>query len=299
MQVFFIGQIYIDVVFIIDYMLIGDEKYVVFDYVVFFGGNVVMVVFCCVKFGIVLDLIVIVVNDWLGCMFQDMCVKYVILLYGWKVNQFLLFFIMFKDGKCVIVCCCDDEYIYFFLMFNFGGCCVLYVDGYQFDVVIYYVKVCCEVGILILFDGGGLCINMYELLEFIDVVIVVEWFCEQMDLMLEKMFDYFKGCGCKIGGVIMGEKGLFWYDEIGVVQVMLVMLILCECVIDINGVGDVFYGVYVYFYFVYFGKSWCEYFDFVCVVLIFKIQCFGNEVGLLMLVDIVKVWYDFEVWVQF
>ena len=39
MQALFIGQTYIDVVFITDHMPTGDEKHVASDYAVSFGGN--------------------------------------------------------------------------------------------------------------------------------------------------------------------------------------------------------------------------------------------------------------------
>ena len=122
MQALFIGQTYIDVVFITDHMPTGDEKHVATDYAVSFGGNAVTAAFCCAKLGIVPDLIATTANDWLGRMFQDMCAKYAISLHGRKVNQSSLSFIMPKDGKRAIVRCRDDEHIHPFPMLNLGGC---------------------------------------------------------------------------------------------------------------------------------------------------------------------------------
>ena len=124
---------------------------------------------------------------------------------------------------------------------------------------------------------------------------VAERLCEQMDLTPEKMLDYLKGRGCKIGGVTMGEKGLLWYDETGTVQVMPAMPIPRERVIDTNGAGDVFHGAYVYSYLAHPGKSWREHFDFARAASTFKIQRLGNEAGLPTLVDIAKVRHEFEV----
>ena len=42
MQALFIGQTYIDVVFITDHMPTGDEKHVASDYAVSFGGGVLV-----------------------------------------------------------------------------------------------------------------------------------------------------------------------------------------------------------------------------------------------------------------
>ena len=218
MQALFIGQTYIDVTFITDHMPTGDEKHVASAYAVSFGGNAVTAAFCCAKLGIVPDLIATVANDWLGRMFQDMSAKYGISIHPRKVNSSSLSFIMPKDGKRAIVRCRDDEHIHPFPMLNLEGCRALHVDGHQPDAAIHYAKLCREAGILTSLDGGGLRTNTHELLEFIDVAIVAERLCEQMDLTPEKMLDYLKSRGCRVGGVTMGEKGLLWYDETGAVR---------------------------------------------------------------------------------
>jgi len=295
MHALFIGQTYIDVTFMTTPMPTGDEKHVADAYAVSFGGNAVTAAFCCAKLGIVPDLIATVANDWLGRMFQDMCAKYAISLHGRKVNQSSLSFIMPKDGKRAIVRCRDDHHIHPFPMLNLGNCRALHIDGHQPDAAIHYAKVCREAGILTSLDGGGLRTNTHELLEFIDVAIVAERLCEQMDLTPEKMLDYLKSRGCRIGGVTMGEKGLLWYNETGAVDVMPAMPIPRERVLDTNGAGDVFHGAYIYSHLAHPGKSWREHFDFARAASTHKIQRLGNEAGLPTLVDIAKVRHEFEV----
>ena len=107
-----------------------------------------------------------------------------------------------------------------FPLLNLGGCRALHVDGHQPDAAIHYAKLCREAGILTSLDGGGLRTNTHELLEFIDVAIVAERLCEQMDLTPEKMLDYLKSRGCRVGGVTMGERGLHWYDETGTIRAL-------------------------------------------------------------------------------
>ncbi len=218
MQALFIGQTYIDVTFITDHMPTGDEKHVASAYAVSFGGNAVTAAFCCAKLGIVPDLIATVANDWLGRMFQDMSAKYGISIHPRKVNSSSLSFIMPKDGKRAIVRCRDDEHIHPFPLLNLGNCRALHIDGHQPDAAMHYARLCREAGILTSLDGGGLRTNTHELLEFIDVAIVAERLCEQMDLTSQQMLDYLKSRGCRVGGVTMGEQGLLWYDETGAVH---------------------------------------------------------------------------------
>src|SRR5499427_8637811 len=218
MQALFIGQTYIDVTFIADRIPTGDDKDVARDYAVSFGGNAVTAAFCCARLGIAPDLLTSVADDWLGRMFIDMAAKYRISVHHRKVRESSLSFIMPKEGQRAIVRCRDDDYLHPFPPLHLEGCRALHVDGHQPDAAIHYAKLCREAGILTSLDGGGLRSNTHELLEFIDVAIVAERLCEQMDMTPDAMLDYLKGRGCKIGGVTMGEHGLYWYDETGVVR---------------------------------------------------------------------------------
>jgi len=295
MQALFIGQTYIDVTFITDHMPTGDEKHVASAYAVSFGGNAVTAAFCCAKLGVVPDLIATVANDWLGRMFQDMSAKYGISIHPRKVNSSSLSFIMPKDGKRAIVRCRDDEHIHPFPILNLKGCRALHVDGHQPDAAIHYAKLCREDGILTSLDGGGLRTNTHELLEFIDVAIVAERLCEQMDKTPDAMLDYLKSRGCRVGGVTMGEQGLLWYDETGAVRKLLALPIAGERVIDTNGAGDVFHGAYVFSYLNNPAKGWQDHFEFARAASTYKIQRLGNEAGLPTLADIDAVKQEFQI----
>jgi sugar/nucleoside kinase (ribokinase family) len=154
---------------------------------------------------------------------------------------------------------------------------------------------CREAGILTSLDGGGLRSNTHELLEFIDVAIVAERLCEQMNLKPDEMLDYLKSRGCRIGGITLGERGLLWYDETGAVRALAALPVPRERVLDTNGAGDVFHGAYVYSYLSNPGKSWHEHFDFARAASTFKIQRLGNEAGLPTLLDIETVKQEFAV----
>ncbi|MBI5318079.1 sugar kinase [Bradyrhizobium sp.] len=295
MQALFIGQTYIDVTFITDHMPVGDEKHVATDYAVSFGGNAVTAAFCCAKLGIEPDLIATIANDWLGRMFQDMATKYGISIHGRKVKTSSLSFIMPKDGKRAIVRCRDDDHIHPFPILNLKGCRVLHVDGHQPDAAIHYAKLCREAGILTSLDGGGLRSNTTELLEYIDVAIVAERLCEQMDMTPDAMLSYLKERGCRIGGVTMGEHGLLWYDEGGAVKRLPALPIPRHRVIDTNGAGDVFHGAYVYSYLAHPEKGWQHHFEFARAASTYKIQRLGNEAGLPTLANIEAVKQEFQI----
>jgi sugar/nucleoside kinase (ribokinase family) len=99
MQALFIGQTYIDITFLTDRLPTGDEKHVVSEYAVSFGGNAVTAAFCCAKLSIVPDLLTSVAEDWLGRMLLDMAAKHRIPIHPRKVNTSSLSFIMPQEGK--------------------------------------------------------------------------------------------------------------------------------------------------------------------------------------------------------
>lgn len=286
MQALFIGQTYIDVTFLTDHMPTGDEKYVAEKYVVSFGGNAVTAAFCCAKLGIVPDLIATKADDWLGRMFADMATKYGIRLHPRPVHSSSLSLIMPNHGKRAIVRCRDADYLTRFPEIDLTGCRALHLDGHQPDAALFYAKRARAAGILTSLDGGGLRGNTEEVLKFIDVAIVAERLCEQMELSPPAMLDYLKGCGCRIGGVTLGERGMIWYDESGTARTMPAIPIPQKLVIDTNGAGDVFHGAYIYSYLDDPSKTWETHFRFAQAASTHKIQHLGNEAGLPTLADV-------------
>src|SRR5271170_5135615 len=260
MQALFIGQTYIDLTFLTDRMPTGDDKHVASDYAVSFGGNAVTAAFCCAKLGYVPELLVTVADDWLGRMFLDMAAKYGIAVHPRKVRTSSLSFIMPNDGKRAIIRCRDDDYLGPFPRLNLSGCRALHLDGHQPDAAMHYAKSARDARILTSLDGGGLRSNTHELLAFIDIAIVSERLCEQMGFEPAGMLDYLKTRGCGIGGVTLGERGLIWYDETGIVRSLSALAVPPNRVLDTSGAGDVLHGAYIYSYLADAAKAWDEHF---------------------------------------
>ena len=286
MEALFVGQTYIDVTFLADEIPTGDEKAVARDYAISFGGNAVTAAFACAKLGIVPDLLTSVADDWLGRMFIDMAAKYGISVHQRKVAESSLSFIMPHGGKRAIVRCRDDHYLHPVPPLNVEGSRALHLDGHQPDAAMHYAKIFREAGILTSLDGGGLRTNTHELLAFIDVAIVAERLCEQMNLSPGEMLGYLKSRGCKIGGVTLGERGMVWYDERGTEGVLPALAVPADKVVDTNGAGDIFHGAYVYSAMAHPDWSWREHFVFARAASAHAIQRLGNEQSLPSLSDI-------------
>lgn len=294
MEALFIGHAYIDVTFVADDMPRGDEKSVAKDYAVAFGGNATTAAFCCAKLGVIPDLITTNSNDWLGRMFMDMAAKYGISVHPRKVKRSSLSFIMPKDGKRAIVRARDDDYLHPYPHLNLGNCRALHLDGHLADAALYYAKEFRKLGRLVSLDGGGLRSNTDELLSYVDVAVVAERLCEQMNLTETEMLDYLKGKGCKIAGVTAGERGMLWYDESGKVQRLPALNVPKAAVVDTNGAGDIFHGAYMYSYLSRPLSRWEEHFRFARGASTHAIQFLGNEAKLPTRADVESIETRFQ-----
>jgi sugar/nucleoside kinase (ribokinase family) len=288
MQALFIGQAYIDVTFLTDEIPTGDEKAVAEEYAISFGGNAVTAAFACAKLGIAPDLLAQVADDWLGRMFIDMAAKYGISVHHRKVRESSLSFIMPHGGKRAIVRCRDDHYLHPFPPLHLDGCRALHLDGHQPDAAIHYAAACRGRGILTSLDGGGLRSNTHELLAHVDVAVVAERLCEQMNLGHGEMLDYLKSRGCRVGGITLGEHGMVWYDEDGNDRFLPALDVPDDRVVDTNGAGDIFHGAYVHSAIARPQASWQEHFAFARAASAFSVQHLGNEASLPTLSDIAE-----------
>ena len=280
LQALFIGQTYIDITFLADEIPTGDEKTVARDYAVAFGGNAVTAAFACAKLGIVPDLMTTMADDWLGRMFIDMAAAYRIPLHARKVARSSLSFVMPNDGKRAIVRCRDDHFLHPFPTLNLDGCRVLHLDGHQPDAALAYAKLARERGILVSLDGGGVRANTMELLDFVDVAVVSERFCEQLQRSPEAVLQLLRDKGCKVGGVTQGERGMVWYENDSVLRNMGALHVPHERVIDTNGAGDLFHGAYVYSWLTWPEQSWAFHFRFARAASAYGVQHLGNEARL-------------------
>ncbi|WP_068081794.1 sugar kinase [Polycladidibacter stylochi] len=280
MKALFIGQTYIDVTFLADTMPTGDDKTIANDYAVSFGGNAVTAAFACAKLGIAPDLLCTMADDWLARMFRDMAAKYNIPIHSRKVQESSLSFIMPKDGKRAIVRCRDNNFLHPFPTLNLDGCQALHIDGHIPDAALHYAKACREAGIMTSLDGGAVRENTEEVLNYIDVAVVSDLFCEQLGLGEEGTLQYLRDKGVKVGAITKGEYGVLWYENFGPTQHLPALNIPGSKVLDTNGAGDTFHGAYVYAYLANPTGGWKDHFKLARAASAHAIQHLGNEASL-------------------
>ncbi|MBJ3778696.1 PfkB family carbohydrate kinase [Acuticoccus mangrovi] len=289
MEALFIGHAYIDITFLAESLPTGDDKTIADDYAVAFGGNATTAAFCAAKLGLKCDLLCQQADDWLARMFLEMASRAGVSVHGRKVAESSLSFIMPKDGKRAIVRCRDDHFRHPFPVLNLDGCRGLHVDGHMADAALHYAKACREAGLLTSLDGGSARAGTDELLEYIDVAVISERMCEQMQLNPLAMLAYLRSKGCKVGAVTLGERGLVWYENGADAQTMPSLQVPSDKVIDTSGAGDVFHGAYFYSAVTHPELSWSQHFAFARAASAFAVQHLGNEASLPTLEDIAHI----------
>jgi sugar/nucleoside kinase (ribokinase family) len=284
----FVGHSYIDMTMITDVMPTGNEKMVAQDFAVSFGGNAVTAAFACGKLGWAPDLLTTMSDDWLGQMFWDMARKYHVTIYPRKVARASLSFVMPRAGKRAILRARDNHYLRPFMKLDVGTYQAIHLDGHQGDAAVYYARAGRERGVLTSLDGGAVRATTEQVLRDIDVAVVAEEFCAQLNLTAKDTLLYLKARGVKIAAVTEGEHGLLWSDEEGLITRMPALRVPEEKVIDTSGAGDVFHGAYIAHYMRHPKGRWADHFDFARAASAFKVQHLGNEAGLPSSADIAK-----------
>jgi sugar/nucleoside kinase (ribokinase family) len=226
-------------------------------------------------------------------MFMEMAEHYSLTIHPRLVETSSLSFVMPNHGKRAIVRCRDDDYREPFPKLDVRQFQALHIDGHQSDAALYYAKACREAGILTSLDGGGVRGNTQQVLNYTDVAIVSERFCEQMDMTAQKMLTHLRSHGCKVGGVTRGEHGLLWYENDSPPRTTPALNVPPGHVIDTSGAGDVFHGAYMWSYLTHRNRTWSDHFRFAAAASAFKIQKLGNEAGLPTLADIDRVTREF------
>lgn len=286
MEALFIGHAYIDITFLTDHVPTGDEKTIADDYAVAFGGNATTAAFCAAKLGLRCDLLCQQADDWLARMFLEMASRAGVSVHGRKVAESSISFIMPNNGKRAIVRCRDAAFLHPFPILNLEGIRGLHVDGHMGDAALHYAKACREMGVLTSLDGGSARPGTEELLNFIDVAVVSERMCEQMQLNPLAMLDHLRRKGCTVGAVTLGERGLVWYEGDGDAQTMPAREVPRAQVIDTSGAGDVFHGAYFTSALTRPELGWADHFDFARSASAFAVQHLGNEASLPTLADV-------------
>ena len=288
MQALFIGQTYIDVTLVADQIPTGDDKDVARDYAVSFGGNAVTAAFCCARLGIPPDLLTIARRR----LARAACSS------TWRPSIRC----RCMAGKSSAPrspsscpratsapsCAPATTTICIRVRRSISPAAARFISTAICRTPRSNTpRQCREAGILTSLDGGGLRVNTMELLAFIDVAVVSERFCEQLNMSSAARPRSPEAR--RAAGSAASRKAravILWYDENGAVQTMPALAVPAREIVDTNGAGDVFHGAYVYSYLARPELSWEAHFRFARAASAHAIRFLGNEARLPTLADV-------------
>ena len=285
MEALFIGHAYTDITVVTDHMPTGDEKYVGENYAFGVGGNAVVAAFTAAKFGINTDLIVQVGNDRLSDIFLQQCAKRGVRTFTRTTKRSSMSVVMPNNGKRAVLRCRDTDYLEEFPRVGIKSYSAIHVDSHQGDAALHYVKEAREQGILTSLDGGTIREKTEEILDYIDIAVVSELFCEKLGKSVEATLQYLLDKGVKVAAVTQGDKG-FTFTEGGEVTSIPAINIPKTDVIDSTGAGDIFHGSYIASYLKNPQKSWKEHFCFARAASALSVQKLGTEASIPLLGEV-------------
>lgn len=286
MKTLFIGHGYTDVTFVTDYIPTGDDKYVGQDYAFGIGGNAVVAGFTLARLGrnkgVGADMILPISEDWLSKIMLQKAAKAGISVYSRAVGRSSLSLILPNNEKRAIVRCRDLDYLEDFPKLDITDYKAIHLDGHQPDAALYYAKLAREKGVLTSLDGGSYDREgVDELLNYIDVAVVSERFCEQLKKSPEDTLPFLLAKGAKVAAVTLGTKGLI-YQEAGdeTLSTLKAIPVPHEKIIDSTGAGDIFHGAYLYSWTRKPTYSWRDHFLFARAASALSVQKLGAEASI-------------------
>ncbi|MBI1362568.1 MAG: sugar kinase [Proteobacteria bacterium] len=275
MDSLFIGHTYIDVTIVADHIPTGDEKAVADDYAFGLGGNAVIAAFTNAILGHQTDLLTSVAKDSLSDYTLAVCEKHPVTLHPRQVGRTALSLVIPNNGQRSILRCRDTHYLDAIPQLDITGLRALHLDGHQMDAAIHYARLCRQKGIMTSLDGGSRRQDIEHLLDYIDVAVVSERFCEQFSLSPRQMVDWLSEKGVKVPAVTLGDKGLVFVED-GQFQQMSAIPLEKGKVVDSTGAGDIFHGAYVFSYLRKPEAKFAEHFKFARAASALAVQRLGT-----------------------
>lgn len=280
--IFCIGIFVCDFVFCVDVVLVCGSKVNVIYFDEICGGNVFNVVIVIVWFGgqvIFVGLMGDVVErfsdyifEWI--VFEGIDISYFVCVKGVVMLVFVIMIELLGEWIFIIYC----DFVFWIVRLGevdvlFVGCCVVFVES---CCVLFCIDFCIEVCWCEIFVVVGVDCVMLLQDYLLDIVLYLLFVGEQIWQIFGVVDDgevlkWMVVWMIVFLVVICGLVGMMWLDWVGVIEVIFVFVVQ---VVDMFGVGDVFYGVFILC--IVEGVGFLDVFCFVLVVVVLKCVWYGG-----------------------
>lgn len=273
MKALFVGNTYLDITLDTVAIPLGDNKLRDQNYAINLGGNATVAGCTVARLGAKAEIVTPIANDDLNVLIQELYKREDIKIHTVDANKTSLSVIIPNGIQRAIILCGDKNIAKDTPQIDLSEFDIIHFDGHMPEITLELAKQAKKLGVVTSLDGGTIRKGTEELLEYIDIAVVSEQFCDDLKMTHHATLEYLKSKGCKISAITRGIRGVIALenDEFFKIQAMSEVKVK-----DSTGAGDIFHGAYVASYLHNPEKPFKEHFEYATTVAGLSVQRIGT-----------------------
>lgn len=269
----FVGNTYLDITLDTVAIPLGDNKLRDQKYAVNLGGNATVAGCTVSRLGQVAEIVTPIANDELNVLIQELYKKEDIKIHPIDSNKSSLSVIIPNGIQRAIILCGEKDIDTTTPQIDMSEFDIIHFDGHMPEITLELAKQAKKAGVLTSLDGGTIRPGTQELLEYIDVAVVSEQFCQDLKLAHKDALNYLHSKGCKVAAITRGIRGIIGLEDGEFFKIPAMSEVTVK---DSTGAGDIFHGAYVSSYLENNQNSFKSHFEYANIVAGLAVQRLGT-----------------------
>lgn len=269
----FVGNTYLDITLDTVAIPLGDNKLRDQKYAINLGGNATVAGCTVSRLGQVAEIVTPIANDELNVLIQELYKKEDIKIHPIDSNKSSLSVIIPNGIQRAIILCGEKDIDTTTPQIDMSEFDIIHFDGHMPEITLELAKQAKKAGVLTSLDGGTIRPGTEELLEYIDVAVVSEQFCQDLKLAHKDALNYLHNKGCKVAAITRGIRGVIGLEDGEFFKIPAMSEVTVK---DSTGAGDIFHGAYVSNYLKNKQNSFKSHFEYANIVAGLAVQRLGT-----------------------
>jgi sugar/nucleoside kinase (ribokinase family) len=269
----FVGNTYLDITLDTVAIPLGDNKLRDQKYAVNLGGNATVAGCTVSRLGQTAEIVTPIANDELNVLIQELYKKEDIKIHPINSNKSSLSVIIPNGIQRAIILCGEKDIDTTTPQIDMSEFDIIHFDGHMPEITLELAKQAKKAGVLTSLDGGTIRPGTQELLEYIDVAVVSEQFCQDLKLAHKDALNYLHTKGCKVAAITRGIRGVIGLEDGEFFKIPAMSEVTVK---DSTGAGDIFHGAYVSNYLKNKQNSFKSHFEYANIVAGLAVQRLGT-----------------------
>tara|TARA_Y100001960_G_scaffold297455_1_gene343879 strand:- start:980 stop:1858 length:879 start_codon:yes stop_codon:yes gene_type:complete len=269
----FVGNTYLDITLDTVAIPLGDNKLRDQKYAVNLGGNATVAGCTVSRLGGTAEIVTPIANDKLNVLIQELYKKEDIKVHAIDSSKSSLSVIIPNGIQRAIILCGEKEIDTTTPQIDMSNFDIIHFDGHMPEITLELAKQAKKAGVLTSLDGGTVRQGTEELLEYIDVAVVSEQFCQDLKLEHKDALTYLHNKGCKVSAITRGIRGVIGLEDGEFFKIPAMSEVIVK---DSTGAGDIFHGAYILDYLKNKDNSFKSHFEYANIVAGLAVQRLGT-----------------------